>query len=267
LEDPTPEQVARFDRKRKKRTSNQDWVHPHDPDARVTRMKDGRTHLAHKAEHAVDLETGAVVAVTLQAADLGDTTTIRETLREAQRSVQSVGNGTLTEAVTDKGYHSASLLKQLHEQGIRTYIAEPERGKQKWKGKEVEQRCVYANRRRLRGKRGKQLQLKRAELVERPFAHMYDTGGMRRVYLRGRRNILKRVLVQGAGVNLALVMRTKYGAGKPRQAHGQKTGFRGGMTTLLRLWQSLIVWFRAHYPLLVGRSESTSAQDANLPAA
>lgn len=208
LENPTPEQQARFDRKRKKKTSNRDWMHPHDPDARVTRMKDGRTHLAHKAEHAVDLETGAVVAITLQAADLGDTTTIVETLREAQRSVKSVGK-TVTEVVTDKGYHSVDVLKQLHEQGIRTYIAEPDRGKQKWKGKEVEQRCVYANRRRLRGKRGKQLQRKRGELVERPFAHTYDTGGMRRVHLRGRRNILKRVLVQGAGVNLALVMRSR----------------------------------------------------------
>jgi transposase len=276
LEDPTPEQQARFDRKRKKKTSNRDWKHPHDPDARVTRMKDGRTHLAHKAEHAVDLETGAVVAITLQAADLGDTTTMAETLREAQRSVHSAGKR-VTEVVTDKGYHSAGVLKQLHEQGIRTYIAEPERGKQKWKGKEVEQRCVYANRRRLRGKRGKQLQRKRGELVERPFAHTYDTGGMRRVHLRGRRNILKRVLVQGAGVNLALVMRTRYGAGKPRQAHGQKSGFSGPISTVfgtsapgraLRwLRQALIFSLSVHSRLLAGRSPSTSAHDLTLAAA
>lgn len=276
LEDPTPEQQARFDRKRKKKTSNREWMHPHDPDARVTRMKDGRTHLAHKAEHAVDLETGAVVAITLQAADLGDTTTMVETLREAQRSLKSAGK-TLAEVVMDKGYHSAGVLKQLHEQGIRTYIAEPDRGKQKWKGKEVEQRCVYANRRRLRGRRGKRLQRKRGEFVERPFAHTYDTGGMRRVHLRGRRNILKRVLVQGAGVNLALVMRNRYGAGKPRQAHGQKSAFRDPISTafgdgardraLRWLRHALILWLGVHYRLSAGRSPSMSARDLNLAAA
>ena len=193
MENPTREQLARMDRKRKKKGSNQEWRHPYDPDARITKMKDGRTHLAHKAEHAVDLVSGALLAVTLQPADVGDTTTIQKTLAEAQTTAQAVNERGVEELVADRGYHSGKVLKQLQEQGIRSYIPEPDRGRRCWKGKGVEQKRVYENRRRVGGARSKRLQKQRGELGERSFAHLYETGGMRRVHLRGRENILKRL--------------------------------------------------------------------------
>ena len=220
MENPTREQLARFDRKRKKKASNRDWQHPHDPDARITKMKDGRTHLAHKAEHAVDLSSGALLAVTLQPADAGDTTTIEQTLDEAQEVAQDVNERGLEEAVADKGYHSGAVLMNLHGQGVRSYIPEPERGRRNWQGKQTEQQRVYANRRRVRGERSKRLQKLRCELTERSFAHLYETGGMRRVHLKGRENILKRLLIHAAGFNLALVMRKMFGVGKPRRLQG-----------------------------------------------
>lgn len=216
LENPTREQLARLDRKRKKKGSNQEWMSPADPDARITKMKDGRTHLAHKAEHAVDLSSGAVVAVTLQAADLGDTTTIRQTLQEAQVNAVLVNERGVEETVADKGYPSNQVLVDLHAEGIRSYIPEPERGPRKWPDKEKEQQRVYANRRRMSGHRGKELQKLRSELTERNFAHMYETGGMRRTHLRKGNNILKRLLFHAIGFNLALLLRERYGIGKPR---------------------------------------------------
>jgi transposase len=222
MENPTREQLARLDRKRDKKGSNQEWKSSSDPDARITKMKDGRTHLAHKAEHAVDLSSGALLAVTLQAANEGDTTTIRATLKEAQTVAQEVSQVGVEELVADKGYHSGAVLKHLHQDGVRSYIPEPERGRRNWQGegKAVEQKRVYQNRRRVRGARSKRLQKLRSELTERSFAHMYETGGMRRVHLRGRVNILKRLLVQGAGFNLSLIVRKRYGVGKPRQLQG-----------------------------------------------
>lgn len=220
LENPTREQLARLDRKRKKKGSNQEWMSPADPDARITKMKDGRTHLAHKAEHAVDLSSGAVVAVTLQAADQGDTTTMQYTLEEAQVNAVLVNERGVEETVADKGYHSNQVLVDLHAEGIRSYIPEPERGPRKWPGKQKEQQRVYANRRRMSGPRGKQLQKLRSELTERNFAHMYETGGLRRTYLRKRNNILKRLLFHAIGFNLALLLRERYGIGKPRTLQG-----------------------------------------------
>lgn len=214
--EPRREQLARFDRKRKKTTSNRDWKHPQDPDARVTKMKDGRTHLAHKAEHAVDLDTGALLAVTLQPADWGDTTTIGVTFTEVQKRLMTITQALAPEIVADKGYHSDAVLGEFDALGIRTYLAEPDRGRRKWNGKVAEQKRVYANRRRLRGARYKRLQRRRCEVTERSFAHMYETGGMRRLHLRGRQNILKRLLVQGVGFNLGLLLRGRYGVGKPR---------------------------------------------------
>jgi transposase len=143
IENPTREQLARFDRRREKKGSNEEWKHPKDPDARVTKMKDGRTHLAHKAEHAVDLTTGAVLAVTVQPASEGDTKTIQSTLEEAQKQVtELVDEGGIKEVVADKGYHSGDVLRQLDEQQIRSYIPEPDRGKRHWQGKEAEQKRV-----------------------------------------------------------------------------------------------------------------------------
>jgi transposase len=230
--EPSREQLARFDRKRKKTTSNRDWMHPHDPDSRVTKMKDGRTHLAYKAEHAVDLDTGALLAVTLPPADLGDTSTLGDTFHEAQKRLQTITRACAPEIVADKGYHSDAVLEELAELGIRTYIAEPDRGRRRWEGKSAPQKRLYANRRRLRGARGKRLQRRRSEVTERSFAHLYETGGMRRLHLRGRQNILKRLVVQGAGFNLALVMRKRHGAGKPRRPKGP---IPTGMTPIFAL--------------------------------
>src|SRR5690606_19384959 len=122
--------------------------------------------------------------------------------------------------IADKGYHSGAVLEEFDALGIRTYLAEPDRGRRKWRGKEPERQGVYGNRRRIRRARGKRLQRKRAEVTERSFAHLYDTGGMRRLHLRGRQNILKRLLVHGAAFNLGLVMRSRHGAGKPRRTKG-----------------------------------------------
>ena len=226
IETPTRDELVRLDRKRAKKGSNREWAHPHDPEARITKMKDGRTHLAHKAEHAVDWETGAVVAVTVQGADQGDTTTIQETFIEAAEQVEAVGKEAaaeermnaqgLEEVVTDKGYHSGAMLEDLREIGVRSYLSEPQRGRRHWQGKRGEQAAVYGNRRRIRGERGKQLLRRRGEFLERTFAQVYDTGGMRRTHLRGHRNILKRLLLHVAAFNLSLVLRREAGAGTPR---------------------------------------------------
>jgi len=164
---PTRADLARIDRKRKKKGSNDDWTQPHDPDAKITKMKDGRTHLAHKAEHAIDLETGAIVGVTVQGTDQGDTTTIQHTLPEAAQQLDAVAAVTedpvavIEEVVADKGYHSRTMVHDLETLEIRTYISEPDRGTQSWIDQEAERDAVYANRRRIRGNRGKRLLRKR----------------------------------------------------------------------------------------------------------
>src|SRR5436309_106490 len=222
IENPTKEQLARLDRKRKKKGSNQEWMSPSDPDARITKMKDGRTHLAHKAEHAVDLTSGALLALTLQPANEGDTTTIGKTLEEAQAVAREINERGVEEVVADKGYHSGAVLTEMHEQEVRSYIPEPERGRRNWQGegKAEEQKRTYENRRRVRADRNKRLQKLRSELTERSFAHLYETGGMRRVHLQGRNNILKRLLVHGAAFNLSLILRKAIGVGKPRRLQG-----------------------------------------------
>jgi transposase len=216
IENPTREQLARLDRKRKKKGSNEQWMSPADPDARITKMKDGRTHLAHKAEHAVDLSSGALLAITLQPASDGDTDTIHRTLAEAQSAAREINERAVEEVVADKGYHSGAVLKDLHQQAVRTYIPEPDRGRRKWNGKAIEQQRTYDNRRRVRGDRGQRLQKLRSELTERSFAHLYETGGMRRLHLRGRDNILKRLLVHAAAFNISLLLRKQLGMGTPR---------------------------------------------------
>ena len=229
---PTREQLARLDRKRAKKGSNQDWVNPHDPDARITKMKDGRTHLAHKAEHAVDLDTGAVVAVVVAPADEGDTTTIAKTVPEAGIKIAEAASATVenknasvmptgpVNVVGDKGYHSNESLKTMGDYQVRSYISEPDRGRRRWKKDPEAQQAVYGNRRRIQGEHGKKLLRHRGELVERSFAHAYETGGMRRLHLRGRDNILKRLLIHLCGFNLSLIMRKYSGRGTPRGWQG-----------------------------------------------
>jgi transposase len=220
IDTPTRSDLAKLDRKRPKKGSNDDWFNPHDPDAKIAPMKDGRTHLAHKAEHAVDLDTGAIVAVTVQPADRGDTQSLGETLSEAMENLDEVSDKgrehRVEEVVTDKGYHSNDTMRDLRSMELRSYASEPDRGRRNWKDKRAERNAVYANRRRIKGERGKRLLRKRGELLERPFAHCYETGGMRRTHLRGHEKIRKRLLIHAAAANLGLLMRTLLGAGTPR---------------------------------------------------
>ena len=226
IDTPTREDLAKLDKARKKKTSNDDWEHPHDPDAKVTRMKDKRTHLAHKAEHVVDLDTQAIVAVNLGDANEGDTSSITWSLLRAEANLATVSEDPqaarklherrMAEVVADKGYHSNEVLVDLRASDIRSHVSEPSRGRRKWKDKEEARVAVYGNRRRIKSPRGQDLQKLRAEIVERGFAHTYDSGGMRRLHLRGRGNILKRLLIHVAGFNLSLIMRKLVGAGTPR---------------------------------------------------
>lgn len=226
-ESPTRQDLAKLDRKRPKKGSNKEWKHPHDPDARITKMKDGRTHLAHKAEHAVDMDTGAIVEVQLHGADEGDTQTLEATVEGAKENIDAVceeGDARrqmhaepARELVADKGYHSNGVVDRLHDNGIRSYISEPDRGRRRWKDKPKTQANVYANRQRIRGERGKRLMRQRGEILERSFAHCYETGAMRRCHLRGHDNILKRLLIHVGAFNLSLVLRRNVGVGTPRQ--------------------------------------------------
>jgi len=240
---PTRQALARLDRKRKRKGSNKEWRSPVDPDARITKMKDGRTHLAHKAEQAVDLVTGAIVSVTIEGADQGDTTTLGQTLDEAAIQIDQVQTRTqachptgLQEVVADKGYHSTAILQELQEAGYRAYLSEPDRGRRRWRGDTQARATVYANRRRSRGTRGQRLHRLRAERAERPFAHLYRTGRMRRTHLRGHDNILKRLLIHSGAFNLGLLIRQTLGIGTPRGLQGR---FRVLLAQATRLWSRL----------------------------
>src|SRR5436190_6494852 len=223
--------LRRMDRKRKKKTSNEDWKNPIDKEAEITKLKDGRTALAYKAENAVDMETGAIVAVTTHGGAAADTTTVTGTVIEAGVAVaelmdvepaegqSGVHPEGVKEVVADKGYHSNDVLVGLAELEVRSYIAEPDRGPRNWDERETEKQAVYDNRRRIRGNRGKRLQRQRGERIERNFAHQFDTGGLDRLYVRGLNNVHKKFLIQAAACNLALLMRSMYGSGKPRAAH------------------------------------------------
>jgi transposase len=223
--------LLRMDRKRKKKSSNEDWQSPVDGDAEITKLKDGRTALAYKAENAVDMETGAIVAVTTHSGAAGDTTTVIESMIEAGLAVADliaektpegkyeVHPEGVQEVVADKGYHSNDVLVGMAELEVRSYIAEPDRGPRNWDGKEAEQAAVYGNRRRIKGDRGKRMQRQRGERIERNFAHQFDTGGLDRLWVRGLENVHKKFLIQAAACNLALLLRSRYGSGKPRADH------------------------------------------------
>jgi transposase len=226
---PTREDLIRLDKTRKNKASNDDWEHPHDPDAKITKMKDGATHLAHKAEHAVDLSEdghGAILAVNVCDAAAGDTASLPDTLEMAtanltaiqadERVSDKVSKHAMSEVVLDKGYHSKQSLLDLKAMTLRSYASEPNRGRQKWNDQPDARDAVYANRRRITGERGRRLLRRRGEKLERTFAHCYETGAMRRLHLRKKDNIAKRVLIHVAGFNLALMMRVKYGLRKPR---------------------------------------------------
>lgn len=244
---PTREDLARLDRERPKKGSNDDWTHPHDPDARITKMKDGRTHLAHKTEHAVDLDSGAVVAATVQPADEGDTTTMIETVITAAEQLEAVHADApaIRELIADKGYHSNDRLVDLEAIGIRSYISEPNRGRRNWRGKPDARAAVYRNRRRIRGRRGKRLLRRRGERLERPFAHQYRTGRLRRLHVRGQANVTKRVVVHAGACNLGLVMRTRFGIGTPRSLQGLAVLISARFATLWMAIQRDWIVFRS----------------------
>lgn len=256
IEAPTRADIAKVDRKRPKKGSNKDWVHPADPDAEIMKMKNGRTHLSHKLEQSVDMGgEGVVLSVTLHGGTKGDTTSLPDTLKEAQSNLEDLADDPATremlhddagrEVVTDKGYHSNDTLVALSDEDYRTYISEPDRGGRKWQGKEDAQAATYANRRRIRGSRGKQLLRRRGELLERPFAHYLEAGGMRRTHLRRHANILKRLLVHVAGFNLGILMRSLIGTGSPKEY----ARLRGSLVGLfLRLLDALISALRPQQP-------------------
>ncbi len=271
IEAPTVEEVARYDRKRRKKLSNREWAHPVDSEACIGRLKDGRTRMAYKAEHAVDLESGAIAAVTVQPGSRGDTETLPQTLDEAERHLGSgdaeAGEPAKTEGrgkgekprslVCDKGYHSDAVIEETRKRSYRSYIAEPTRGRRRWRGRESLRRAVYGNRRRVRGNRGTRLRRRRHELTERSFAHCYETGGMRRVGLRGSGNIRKRLLIHTSAFNLSLLMRQLTGIGKPksllnRDMEGIRRLLRPGgafLGDIRSLWDrcpTAFLVFRAH---------------------
>lgn len=266
VETPVRDDLRRVDRKRKKKGSNADWVNPHDPDAQITKMKDGRTHLAHKQEHAVDMETGAIIAVTLHGGAAGDTSTLEPTLRAAEENLDEAREHASDESkqveapeevVADKGYHSKRVVLELANEGWRSYISEPNRGRQRWNEQHLERDAVYANRRRIKGRRGRSLMRRRGELIERSFAHTLETGGMRRTHLRRRDNIAKRVLIHVAGFNLGLLMRKLIGVGKPRCLQGRRR-LRARFVAFcvaiaLLTWQLVITKIRSHQYRLRGR--------------
>jgi transposase len=224
IETPTADDLVRLDRARKgKKLSNEEWMSKTDPQAKIAKLKDGRTHLAYKPEHAVDLDTGIIVAAVLHPADQGDTTTIEGTLTVAEKNLAQISAAPTkqkpSELVADKGYHSRAVLKILDAGVWKTRIAEPRQpGFSRWHGDDKARAVVYANRIRLGSMIGKQAMRRRAEIVERSFAHNLDRGGMRRTWLRGRENVHKRYLVHVAGHNLGILMRLLIGAGTPREA-------------------------------------------------
>jgi hypothetical protein len=222
--EPSAEELRRYDRRRKdKKVSNDEWHNPHDPEAKITKLKDGRTHLAYKAEHVVDLKTEVILAAEIYTADQADTATLVPSLQQAQANVEATESGrTIEKVAADKGYHAAETLVECQELdllGVKTYIPEP-RGRRRWTDKTDEQKAaVLGNRARTQRAYGKRLQRQRSELVERSFAHVCDTGGGRRAWLRGLTNVRKRHLVTAAAHNLGLILRKLFGAGKPRAFH------------------------------------------------
>jgi len=222
----TREDRVRFDRKRKdKKLSNREWESTTDPDARIAKMKNGATHMAYKAENAVDLKSTVIVAGCITPADEGDIKTIRGTLDAAKENLKSVSeNKRPLRIVADKGYHDTDLIFELNrKQKIATYF--PERNPEQWRtwnGDKEACRAFHANRARCRGSHGKALGRKRANLVERTFAHLLETAGLRRMHLRGFVNVQKRYLAHVLAYNLGVLMRTLFGFGTPRSLQDRR---------------------------------------------
>jgi transposase len=236
LEHLTEEELRRFDRTRKKKTSNKEWQSSTDADSRVTKMKDGRTHLAYKAEHAVDLESEVIVGAVVYRADAADGQTLSETIAAARGQLAAAGSPHhVEEVVADKGYHKAETLQTLEDvYDVRSYVAEPHRKeRRRWQDKPAgQQGAVYGNRRRIGGTRGRRLGRWRSERAERTFAHVCETGGGRRAWLRGMVNVAKSYLARVAAHNLGVIMLALFGVGTPRSLQGGREAFLGPMIAL-----------------------------------
>ena len=244
ISEPSAEDLARFDRKRKgKKVSNEDWESRTDPDARIAKMKDGTTHLAYKAEHAVDLDSGMILAAAIEPADASDAQTIAGRMIDTQVNLIRAGSEqALEEAVADKGYHKTQTLRVLADLGIRAYIPEKkERGKRRWDQWTPEQNEAYrANRRRVRGPRAKRLMRRRGELVERSFAHVCETGGGRRSWIRGFEEVAKYYLLRTMAFNLGVTLRSLAGIGKPRTLQRGRQGLIDAIFSLFDSFISLL---------------------------
>ena len=245
-EQPSDEDIRRFDKKRKGKTvSNAEWKSTTDEDARITAMKDGTTHLAYKAEHVVDLASDLVLAAEIHPADHADTATLADSLVAAQLHLQAaVGQATIEEAAADKGYHAVATIELCDFLDVRTYIPEPKRAHPLTLSDKPEshRRAVRNLRRRMKRAKGKRLQRRRSEVVERTFAHICETGGSRRSHLRGLVNVTKRYLMAAAAHNLGRILRRLTGIGKPRvlQGHGGLAALAQRLAALLRIaWVTL----------------------------
>ncbi len=224
-EEPNDEDLRRFDKRRKnKRVSNDSWHSPVDEDARIAKMKDGRTHLAYKAEHVVDLDTDVLVSAEVFPADRADVDTLADSVRQADLNIEHVtGDASIQDVVADKNYHKAEMLAAFEQEAVyRTYIPEPRYAHgRRWTDKpSSHQKAVYKNRRRASGRRGKRLQKLRSEKTERSFAHVCETGGARRSWLRGLEKNNKRYMIACAARNLGLILRAMFGIGTPRGLQG-----------------------------------------------
>ena len=240
IEEPTDEELRRFDKKRPdKKVSNEEWQSRTDHDSRITKMKDGTTHLGYKAEHVVDLESNLILAAEIYHADEGDPATLLPSVATAQLNLLRAGSETeIANVAADKGYHKAATLAECEQAGWRTYIPETKRhARHRWEDKPPSHEAAFrANRRRVKGARSKRLQRLRSELVERTFAHVCETGGARRSWLRGIEKVSKRYLMQATAHNLGLLMRKLFGMGTPRGLQSPRSGLALWFSMLMRLW-------------------------------
>lgn len=255
---PSEEEIRAYDKNRKdKKVSNDEWVSRTDPHARIARMKDGTTHLAYKAENVVDLESNLIVAAEIYAGDKADTATMEDSLHAAQSNLKEAGSETqIQDVAADKGYHSTDLLEKLAERTkYRTYISEPKvpGGKRDWtKRTKLARKAVEANRRRMKRKKGKGLQRRRSEKVERTFAHVLETGGARRTWLRGDEKLRKRYSIATAAYNLGVLMRRLFQMGTARGLQGLGLGLRGLLALYYLAWnaaQTLQDWIKTKITL------------------
>ena len=224
------EDLRRFDLHRrkqaKKKVTNDKWESESDPDARIGKMKDGRTHLNHKAEHVVDLDSEIIIQADVRHGDAADAKTIIGNLVEAQvRQDHCFENvhtddsdcGVIQQVAADKGYHSNEVLNHCADLEVRSYIPERKGGERRWSDKDDKLKAAFhGNRQPMRRSKGKTLQKRRGELVERGFAQVCETGGARGTWLRGLEKVRKRHLISVAAHNLGIMMRALFGFSKPR---------------------------------------------------